>query len=637
VHLKHLMGQWKIVGGADKGGILVRKGEGLKSPQCPERLSTGAIVEELGVAGERLNYKLVTGTGPPEGWVTIRFESKILAERLDEDGGGRPDPPPEPTTKAFWTIKPDDEIPSALPAPPRPAHLPQLKPLPPWYKPSGKTAAELIKTVAKGELYGIEFPFSLKMLQEGKWGATWLTKAFHAAGTMSKSNKVVKIQKVVELPMSGYDAAGGAGMKGFLTVQYAKESPDLHTELFVKVPFGEEDNMTWRMNMSFFGDPDGGEISAYQFLTYLLPFRTPKMYFADIARSTTNYIIITEKIPFSKKGTQCQPYEIHPTVGKYQDYEMKDPASPYYALMRAMARFAAWDKQGRFESVRHIFEATTYARMGGRDKVLAENAAKAATKAAATQEQIDAYRANARKEMVAGAAKTWKRTKKHVETTVRFVSEIAPWMFPQDVKEKEFLDSFVARLELVNKLAGPIHMYCNDGDYSDMFFGLCHPNLQVDNAFFWTDEEGVYHAGLLDWGGCGYMSYMNVFLGCVSGALPDVYLEHEEKWFRTFADEFKRFGGGDMDPDELVKQSRLMFCTSVLGTCSNVAVQALSLCTEEEWKGISSKQDEKVMGNWNVRCQALAAETCIPVWRRGPHWKVLLDFCKEMDIPTEPF
>jgi len=114
VHLKHLMGQWKIVGGADKGGILVRKGEGLKSPQCPERLSTGAIVEELGVAGERLNYKLVTGTGPPEGWVTIRFESKILAERLDEDGGGRPDPPPEPTTKAFWTIKPDDEIPSAL-------------------------------------------------------------------------------------------------------------------------------------------------------------------------------------------------------------------------------------------------------------------------------------------------------------------------------------------------------------------------------------------------------------------------------------------------------------------------------------------------------------------------------------------
>eukprot|EP00913_Durusdinium_trenchii_P032908 g30807.t1 len=38
------MSQWEVVGGSDKGGILVRKGQDLKSEQCTDRLSTGALV-----------------------------------------------------------------------------------------------------------------------------------------------------------------------------------------------------------------------------------------------------------------------------------------------------------------------------------------------------------------------------------------------------------------------------------------------------------------------------------------------------------------------------------------------------------------------------------------------------------------
>merc|ERR1719310_2358091 len=103
--------------------------------------------------------------------------------------------------------------------------------------------------------------------------------------------------------------------------------------------------------MSMFGDPDGGEISSYNFLGHLVPFRMPKMYFADISRKTTNYIQVTERILFAKKGTECLPYQIHPATGKYQDYEKADPSACFYALFRAMGRLAAWDKQGHFESV----------------------------------------------------------------------------------------------------------------------------------------------------------------------------------------------------------------------------------------------------------------------------------------------
>ena len=37
---------WRVVGGGDKGGIVVRRGEDVQSELC-ERLSTGAVVAEV--------------------------------------------------------------------------------------------------------------------------------------------------------------------------------------------------------------------------------------------------------------------------------------------------------------------------------------------------------------------------------------------------------------------------------------------------------------------------------------------------------------------------------------------------------------------------------------------------------------
>eukprot|EP00913_Durusdinium_trenchii_P011836 g11118.t1 len=63
---------WEVVGGADTGGILVRSGQELTSSKHSERLSTGALVEELCLAGERLHYKRHSGKGPEQGWVSVR-------------------------------------------------------------------------------------------------------------------------------------------------------------------------------------------------------------------------------------------------------------------------------------------------------------------------------------------------------------------------------------------------------------------------------------------------------------------------------------------------------------------------------------------------------------------------------------
>lgn len=69
---------WEVVGGSDKGGILAREGRDLKSPELPTRLSTGALVRELGQEGDRLHFERLTGTGPDRGWASVKLKDKTL-------------------------------------------------------------------------------------------------------------------------------------------------------------------------------------------------------------------------------------------------------------------------------------------------------------------------------------------------------------------------------------------------------------------------------------------------------------------------------------------------------------------------------------------------------------------------------
>merc|ERR1711862_458741 len=67
---------WVVLGGGDQGGIPVRKGKEIHSPLLGNLLFTGSQVRELEVIGQRLRYELVTGAGPPTGWVTIGPKGK---------------------------------------------------------------------------------------------------------------------------------------------------------------------------------------------------------------------------------------------------------------------------------------------------------------------------------------------------------------------------------------------------------------------------------------------------------------------------------------------------------------------------------------------------------------------------------
>mmetsp|Transcript_109615 Transcript_109615/g.353845 ORF Transcript_109615/g.353845 Transcript_109615/m.353845 type:complete len:598 (-) Transcript_109615:135-1928(-) len=76
--------EWEVVGGADRGGVLVREAADLASEKLPERLSTGALVEQLALEGTRLFYRRLSGTGPKQGWVGISLPGKDLLVKRKE-------------------------------------------------------------------------------------------------------------------------------------------------------------------------------------------------------------------------------------------------------------------------------------------------------------------------------------------------------------------------------------------------------------------------------------------------------------------------------------------------------------------------------------------------------------------------
>lgn len=76
---------WKVVGGIDKGGIIVRTGEATSSPLAEDRLATDSLVEELAITGDRLQYRLIDGVGPATGWVSRKLAGgKELLVKTDD-------------------------------------------------------------------------------------------------------------------------------------------------------------------------------------------------------------------------------------------------------------------------------------------------------------------------------------------------------------------------------------------------------------------------------------------------------------------------------------------------------------------------------------------------------------------------
>lgn len=101
---------WEVIGGADKGGVIVRVDEEICSTPFPDRLTTGSLVMEVELVGDRLCYDRIAGTGagPDSGWVSVRLGLKELLVPIDVK-------PP----RSGWRVVHKD-LPTWVPPRPRP-------------------------------------------------------------------------------------------------------------------------------------------------------------------------------------------------------------------------------------------------------------------------------------------------------------------------------------------------------------------------------------------------------------------------------------------------------------------------------------------------------------------------------------
>merc|ERR1712190_442223 len=117
------------------------------------------------------------------------------------------------------------------------------------------------------------------------------------------------------------------------------------------------------------------------------------------------------------------------------------------------------------------------------------------------------------------------------EFLIRVAPNLPPPILRSEAKLQKVKQEVMEMAPFFSDMSGTYQN--NRSDY----VGASHVNLQADNAYFWKDEYGDLACGVLDWGGFARVPFCLSFLGCLSGADPELLLAHEEGIIRCFRDE----------------------------------------------------------------------------------------------------
>jgi hypothetical protein len=179
----------------------------------------------------------------------------------------------------------------------------------------------------------------------------------------------------------------------------------------------------------------------------------------------------------------------------------------------------------------------------------------------------------------------------NIDRLVDFVGRIAPQLFARGAADPEFLkvwrDDLLFGLAHKDAVIAYLH---RDVDYT----GLCHPNLNVDNAWYWRDATGELQVGLLDWGGVGQMSIAQALSGMLMMPDPDLYPQLRNDVIATFIAEYLRKSGLRLDPDKLLFHYKASVYSTAIATIVAVVVDHLYRVPEEFYKSMGDRFDSRL-------------------------------------------
>lgn len=408
----------------------------------------------------------------------------------------------------------------------------------------------------RGDSLGLDIPAHSESLRSG--AEAFLTKAFHAAGSLSEDNRVARISEFKEI------RGGSTGRKVLLSVEYEKPSPGLDTDLFVKFSrdFADEarDQAKSQMELEV--------LFALLSRSPEFPIAVPICYFSDYHRESGTGILITQRISYATEGIERH-------YPKCLDYRMPDPLGHYQALIRALARLAGTHKAGLLPDI-----VEKYFPFDPRKLVVSRRARYA-------PEQIS------------------KRVAKYAEFARNF-----PQLLPENVRSDEFivrLTEEAPRFQALEELGNRLLQSKRD------MIALCHWNAHVDNAWYWRNSQGRLECGLMDWGNVSQMNLAMALWGCLSGAEIDIWNHHLDELLHLFVAEFKNSGGPMLDLSEL----KLHLCVYVSMMGLNWMLDTpLTLLRIPDLASVGSRLDPRVENNERARAQLLIMTAFLNLWQK---------------------
>jgi hypothetical protein len=407
---------------------------------------------------------------------------------------------------------------------------------------------------ARGDQFGVPFPADAATLRDG--GARFLTDAFRAAGALD-GNSVTRITRFHEV------AGGSTGRKVVLSVEYDQAEPGLDTELFVK--FSRDFDNPIRDRGKTQMEPEVRFASLSRAPGF--PIAVPKALFGDYDRQTGTGLLVTERIDFGSNGIERQYH-------KCLDYEMPEPLEHYRALLSAVARLAGTHRSGLLPA-----DLTGYF-------------------------PLDVQ-----------AATVGNRTPLSLDVLDRRLTQLAEFaethsaLLPANIASPEFLSRLRADAPRIAAHEDFLaHQLAADTDY----VALCHWNANVDNAWFWRDDDGL-HCGLMDWGCVSQMNMGMALWGAMSGAEISMWDRHLDELLHVFVTEVRRCGGPALDPDRLRRHTLLY--AAAMGVAWLLDVPAL-IRKRFGASAPGDRTDPRIKDDESVRAPLQMLSNLLNLWER---------------------
>jgi hypothetical protein len=407
-----------------------------------------------------------------------------------------------------------------------------------------------------GDRTGMPLPATAEALVDG--GAAWLTRAFHAMGSLERDNRVIAIRS------SRPFVAGGTGAKQMLKVEYDQPGPGLFEDIFVKFSrnYGELSNDNARHHM----EPEVRFAALSR--TPGFPVTVAECLFADFEHASGTGLMITRAIPFGQDG-------IEPQYGKCLDHEMPEPLEHYRTLVTALARLAGSFKAGKLP---------TYV---------------------AAEFPFDHARALATDRLRHDDRQLGNRVNRYRDFALAH-----PRLLPEAIRSEAFFASLLDGALAFRAHEDAIKAFLHDRP--DMI-ALCHWNANSDNAWYWRDADGALHCGLLDWGSVGQMPLSMALWGCLSSAEGWLWRDHLGELLALFASEYAAAGG----PLLLVADLRehLLFKTAAMGLLWLTDAPPRILREVPDLADCADRFDPRILASETARVQLQMMVNFLSFWQ----------------------